>query len=57
MPFFGLLLPVNIPVEYFGEELLISVFVAGFFRLALTLHYAWLINNATIVWGLDPLDR
>ena len=57
MPVLGLFLPIYIPVGYLGEELLVSLFVAGFFRLAVTLHYAWMINNATVVWGLDPLDR
>ena len=57
MPVVSILLPINIPVEYFGESVLVSIFIAGFLRIALSLHYAWLINSAIILWGLDPVNR
>ncbi|XP_065212578.1 acyl-CoA Delta-9 desaturase [Planococcus citri] len=57
MPIVSILLPINIPVEYFGESVLVSVFISGFLRIALSLHCAWLINSAVILWGLDPVDR
>lgn len=57
MPIVSILLPINIPVEYFGESLLVSVFIAGFLRIAVSLHCAWLIDSGIILWGLDPVDR
>lgn len=57
MPVIALLLPVNVPVEYFEESIVVSIFIVGFLRIAVSLHYAWLIHSATILWGLDPLDR
>lgn len=57
MPIMALILPINTPVQYWGESLMVSIFVVGFFRIAISLHYAWLIHSATLLWGLDPEDR
>ncbi|CAH0391037.1 unnamed protein product [Bemisia tabaci] len=57
MPLFSILLPINAPVEYWGESILVSVFVVGFLRVTLCLHGAWMVNTAFLVWGLDPLNK
>lgn len=57
MPIFGMLLPVNFPVEYWGESILVSAYVVGFFRYCLALHMSWLVNSAILIWGLDPKAR
>ncbi|XP_014252721.1 acyl-CoA desaturase 4 [Cimex lectularius] len=57
MPIFGLLLPINAPMEYWGESAAVSFFVIGFLRIVLILHASWFINSAFLVWGLDPSDR
>ncbi|XP_054269585.1 acyl-CoA Delta12-desaturase-like [Macrosteles quadrilineatus] len=57
MPIVGLLLPINAPVEYWGESILVSVFVVGMLRIAVLWHASWLVNSANILWGLDPVDR
>nr|QBY26787.1 desaturase 2 [Nilaparvata lugens] len=57
MPVVSILLPINLPVAYWDESILASVFVVGFLRVIVLLQCAWLINSATIVWGLDPLDK
>lgn len=48
---------VLIPSELWGESLLCSVFVAGFFRATVSLHYSWILNAATVIWGLEPLNK
>uniref|UniRef100_A0A6G1SJ94 Acyl-CoA Delta(11) desaturase n=1 Tax=Aceria tosichella TaxID=561515 RepID=A0A6G1SJ94_9ACAR len=57
MPIVAFLLPVNFPVEYWGESILVSVYVVGFFRYCLGLHMSWLVNSAILIWGLDPKAR
>lgn len=57
MPILAFLLPINAPVEYWGESILISVYVAGFFRYCLGLHMSWLVSSAVLIWGLDPKAR
>jgi stearoyl-CoA desaturase (delta-9 desaturase) len=57
MPVVSLLLPINAAVEYWGESLLVSVMVVGFLRIAILLQASWLINSATLLWGLDPMDK
>ncbi|XP_046629802.1 acyl-CoA Delta-9 desaturase [Neodiprion virginianus] len=54
MPIFGLLLPINAPVEYWGESVMNSIFILGFLRFALTVNVSWLINSANLIWGLKP---
>ncbi|XKL62345.1 hypothetical protein PGB90_002178 [Kerria lacca] len=56
-PIVNIFLPLNFIMEYFNESFLVAIFVAGFLRITISLHYAWLIHSATILWGLDPLDK
>ncbi|XP_001599579.1 acyl-CoA Delta(11) desaturase [Nasonia vitripennis] len=56
-PVVGLLLPINAPAEYWGESIKNTVFILGFFRLAVTTNFSWLVNSAMLVWGLKPGDK
>ncbi|KAJ8932833.1 hypothetical protein NQ318_009715 [Aromia moschata] len=51
---FVLLLPINAPAEYWGENIYASIFIAGWFTYAVQLQLAWLIHSATRIWGLRP---
>ncbi|CAL1689307.1 unnamed protein product [Lasius platythorax] len=50
---FGLLLPINAPVEYWGESLANSFLIIGAARLMITTNISWLVNSALLVWGLE----
>ncbi|CAH0558588.1 unnamed protein product [Brassicogethes aeneus] len=52
-----LLLTLNAPAEYWSENIVSSIFVAGWFRYFVTLHLVWLINSATKIWGLLPGEK
>ncbi|XP_020286514.1 acyl-CoA Delta(11) desaturase-like [Pseudomyrmex gracilis] len=54
---FGLLLPINIPIEFWDESLLNAFLIIGAARLTITTHFAWLLNSAVLVWGLTKEDR
>lgn len=56
-PVVFLLLPINAPVEYWGETIMNSVFIIGFLRYAIVLHASWFINSGALVWGLKPGDK
>lgn len=56
-PVVGILLPINAPAEYWGESIINSVFILGFFRLTVAVNISWLINSAVLVWGLKPGDK
>lgn len=51
--FLHILLPVNSPLEYWGDSLTASIVVAFSLRYMLVLNICWLINSAHLVWGLD----
>ncbi|CAG9815705.1 unnamed protein product [Phaedon cochleariae] len=52
-----LLLPINAPAEYWGENLYSSLFLVGWLRCAINLQLAWLIHSATKIWGLKPGEK
>lgn len=54
---FVVLLPINAPAEYWGENLYAAFFLAGWLRYAIVLHSSWLIHSATIIWGLKPGEK
>ncbi|XP_063243805.1 acyl-CoA Delta-9 desaturase isoform X2 [Bacillus rossius redtenbacheri] len=57
MPVLCFLLPINAPVEYWGETIISSFFVVGCLRYCVTLHLAWLINTSVCIWGIDPENK
>ncbi|XP_026476483.1 acyl-CoA desaturase 1-like [Ctenocephalides felis] len=52
-----LLLPINAPMEYWGENFVNSFFIIGCTRYLLALHASWLINSARHVWGIKRGER
>lgn len=50
---FGLLLPINAPLEYWDESMANSFLIIGAARLMITTHISWLVNSALLVWGLE----
>ncbi|XP_019871583.1 acyl-CoA Delta-9 desaturase [Aethina tumida] len=55
--FFTFLIVINAPAEYWGEDILTAIFIAGWMRYYVTLHLVWLINSATRIWGLQPGEK
>ncbi|KAG8036725.1 hypothetical protein G9C98_004047 [Cotesia typhae] len=53
----GILLPINAPAEYWGESIVNSVLVLGFFRFAVLSNMTWLIHSGTLIWGLKPHEK
>ncbi|XP_012215660.1 acyl-CoA Delta-9 desaturase isoform X2 [Linepithema humile] len=49
---FGVLLPINAPIEYWDESFINSWLIIGAARLLITTHISWLVNSAVLVWGL-----
>ncbi|XP_071450495.1 acyl-CoA Delta-9 desaturase [Hetaerina americana] len=54
---FCFLLPINAPVEYWNESILVSVFVIGFLRFALNTNINWLMHSGYNIWGLKIGQR
>lgn len=50
---FGLLLPLNAPLEYWDESMANVVLITGILRFAITANVAWLVNSALLIWGND----
>lgn len=57
MPVFGIILPINACMEYWGESIWVAIFVIGVLRIVVLLNMSWLIHSGYIIWGLDPLDK
>ncbi|XP_044742389.1 acyl-CoA Delta-9 desaturase [Chrysoperla carnea] len=55
--FVACILPVNAPMEYWGDSTINSVFIAGILFHCIAYHMAWLVNSAILVWGLQPNDK
>lgn len=54
---FAWLLPVNAPAEYWGESILNSVFVLGFFRLSINRNFARLLQSGTKIFDLGEESK
>ncbi|XP_076288869.1 acyl-CoA Delta-9 desaturase-like [Lasioglossum baleicum] len=50
---FGLLLPLNAPLEYWDETMGLTVLITGILRFAITVNVSWLVNSAVIIWGIN----
>ncbi|XP_076643233.1 acyl-CoA Delta-9 desaturase [Halictus rubicundus] len=50
---FGLLLPLNAPLEYWDESMGLTVMLTGILRFAITVNVSWLVNSALIVWNVE----
>ncbi|XP_055850709.1 acyl-CoA Delta-9 desaturase [Episyrphus balteatus] len=47
------LLPINAPLEYWGDTIPAAIFVTFSLRYLIVLNVCWLINSAHFVWGLN----
>ncbi|KAF7283188.1 hypothetical protein GWI33_001206 [Rhynchophorus ferrugineus] len=54
---FTLLLPINAPGEYWGENMVTSFIIIGFFKYFLVLNLTWLIHSATHIWNLKSGEK
>ena len=46
------LIPINAPLEYWGDSVAASIFVAFSLRYMIVMNMCWLINSAHFVWGM-----
>uniref|UniRef100_A0A182IXB6 Fatty acid desaturase domain-containing protein n=1 Tax=Anopheles atroparvus TaxID=41427 RepID=A0A182IXB6_ANOAO len=51
------LLPINAPLEYWGDTVQAAIFVAFSLRYLIVLNVSWLINSAHFIWGLDKSHK
>lgn len=51
-----LFIPIYIPIIYWNETILNSIFVMGFLRLVIMSNVSKMVNSAILVWGLKPND-
>ncbi|XP_037913382.1 acyl-CoA Delta(11) desaturase [Hermetia illucens] len=51
------LLPINAPLEYWGDSAAAAIFVTFSLRYLIVLNVCWLINSAHFIWGLDKNNK
>lgn len=54
---FALLLPTSIPIVFWNEDPIISLFVSFFARAVISLNATWLVNSAAHLYGTRPFDK
>ncbi|XP_026757907.2 acyl-CoA Delta-9 desaturase-like [Galleria mellonella] len=54
---FAIIIPVWVPVHYFGEPLFQSILTAYFTRYVSQLNGTWLVNSAAHLYGTRPYDK
>lgn len=54
---FALLLPTAIPVYFWNESPIISLFVTFFGRAVISLNGTWAVNSAAHLYGTRPFDK
>ncbi|XP_017888704.1 acyl-CoA Delta(11) desaturase [Ceratina calcarata] len=50
---FGILLPVNAPLEYWDESLSGAIVITGLLRFAITTNISWLVASSRLIWSLE----
>ncbi|KAJ8718942.1 hypothetical protein PYW07_016498 [Mythimna separata] len=55
--FLALFIPMWVPVHFFGEHWLDSLFFCYFFRYVFSLNATWLVNSAAHLYGTRPYDQ
>lgn len=51
------LLPINAPLEYWGDNVQAAIFVTFFFRYLIVANVSWLVNSAHFIWALDKNQK
>ncbi|CAG9138792.1 unnamed protein product [Plutella xylostella] len=54
---FAILIPVWVPVHFFGESWFHSLMVVYFARYVIMLNGTWLVNSAAHIYGTRPYDQ
>lgn len=54
---FFVLLPINAPLEYWGDSVQAAIFVVFSLRYLIVLNVAWLITSSHLIWGLDKKHK
>jgi len=54
---FFVLLPINAPLEYWGDSVQAAIFVVFSLRYLIVLNVSWLITSSHYVWGLDKKHK
>ncbi|XP_076765827.1 acyl-CoA Delta-9 desaturase [Xylocopa sonorina] len=49
---FGVILPLNAPLEYWDESMTVSV-ITGLLRFAILVNISWLVNSGRIIWSAE----
>ncbi|GAB0096563.1 hypothetical protein DMENIID0001_120870 [Sergentomyia squamirostris] len=57
MPIMCFILPTIIPMYFWNESFINSLFVSTLLRLSFSHHSTYLINSAAHAWGKKPYDR
>ncbi|XP_033310005.1 acyl-CoA Delta(11) desaturase [Bombus bifarius] len=50
---FGLILPLNAPLEYWDESMTETILITGVLRFAITVNVSWLVNSARLIWSME----
>ncbi|XP_043520014.1 acyl-CoA Delta-9 desaturase isoform X1 [Frieseomelitta varia] len=50
---FGLILSLNVPLEYWDESMTETILITGVLRFAITVNVSWLVNSARLVWSME----
>ena len=50
---FGVILPLNAPLEYWDESMIETILITGVLRFAITVNVSWLVNSARLVWSME----
>ncbi|XP_014600679.1 PREDICTED: acyl-CoA Delta(11) desaturase [Polistes canadensis] len=56
-PVITLFIPIIIPIIYWNETIVNSIFIVGFLRLFIMSNVSKMVNSAILVWGFKPNDR
>lgn len=54
---FAFWIPVFVPIYFWNENWINSLFVCYFFRYAFSLHSTWLVNSVAHIYGMKPYDK
>ncbi|KAK4882902.1 hypothetical protein RN001_006221 [Aquatica leii] len=54
---FALALPIAVPVHFWNESYINSLFISYFARYIMLLNITWLVNSAAHIYGTRPFDE
>ncbi|KAK7866605.1 hypothetical protein R5R35_010437 [Gryllus longicercus] len=54
VPVLAVIIPVNLPVEFWDEDVFTTILIVFLLRYVIVTHAVWLITSGILVWGLRP---